>query len=93
MELNLFTASAIPLRKTAANVNLDSLNVLVRTHDFIPLGAERSSLKAVVEAVAREIGMRVSPDARPEQDRFYRSYHFPFCARGSSFDQFEKEWN
>ncbi len=38
----------VPLAKTAANVNLDSMNVLGLTHDFIPLGAERSSLKAVV---------------------------------------------
>ncbi len=72
----------VPLAKTAANVNLDSMNVLGRTHDFIPLGAERSSLQAVVEAVARERGMRVSPDARPEQGSFYRSDHFPFARVG-----------
>ena len=72
----------VPLRKTAADVNLDSMNVLGPTHDFIPLGAERSSLKAVVEAVARERGMRVSPDARPEQGSFYRSDHFPFARVG-----------
>jgi Zn-dependent M28 family amino/carboxypeptidase len=72
----------VPLDKTAANVNLDSMNVLGRTNDFIPLGAERSSLKAVVEAVARERGMRVSPDARPEQGSFYRSDHFPFARVG-----------
>jgi Zn-dependent M28 family amino/carboxypeptidase len=72
----------VPLNKTAANVNLDSLNVLGPTNDFIPLGAERSTLKAVVEAVARERGMRVSPDARPEQGSFYRSDHFPFAKVG-----------
>ncbi len=72
----------VPLRKTAANVNLDSMNVLGRTHDFIPLGAERSTLKAVVDSVARERGMRVSPDARPEQGSFYRSDHFPFARVG-----------
>jgi Zn-dependent M28 family amino/carboxypeptidase len=58
------------------------MNVLGPTHDFIPLGAERSSLKAVVEAVARERSMRVSPDARPEQGSFYRSDHFPFAKVG-----------
>ena len=72
----------VPLQKTAADVNLDSMNVLGLTHDFIPLGAERSSLKAVVDAVARERGMRVSPDARPEQGSFYRSDHFPFAKVG-----------
>jgi Zn-dependent M28 family amino/carboxypeptidase len=72
----------VPLEKTAANVNLDSMNVLGRTHDFIPLGAERSTLLAVVQTVARERGMRVSPDARPEQGSFFRSDHFPFAKVG-----------
>jgi Zn-dependent M28 family amino/carboxypeptidase len=72
----------VPLDKTAADINLDSMNVLGVTRDFIPLGAERSTLNAVVEAVARERGMRVSPDARPEQGSFYRSDHFPFAKVG-----------
>jgi len=72
----------VPLEKTAANVNLDSMNVLGPTNDFIPLGAERSSLKAVVEAVAKDMNLRVSPDARPEQGSFYRSDHFPFAKVG-----------
>jgi Zn-dependent M28 family amino/carboxypeptidase len=72
----------VPVEKTAADVNLDSMNVLGMTRDFIPLGAERSTLKPVVEAVARERGMRVSPDARPEQGSFYRSDHFPFAKVG-----------
>src|SRR5438128_9644529 len=72
----------VPLDKTAADVNLDSMNVLGVTRDFIPLGAERSTLKDVVEAVAHERGMSVSPDARPEQGSFYRSDHFPFAKVG-----------
>ena len=72
----------VPLDKTVANVNLDSMNILNPTHDFIPLGAERSTLKAVVDAVAKNMGMRVSPDARPEQGSFYRSDHFPFAKAG-----------
>ena len=72
----------VPVDKTAADVNLDSMNVLGVTRDFVPLGAERSTLKAVVEAVARARGMRVSPDARPEQGSFYRSDHFPFAKVG-----------
>ena len=72
----------VPIDKTAANVNLDSMNVLGPTQDFIPLGAERSSLKAVVDSVAHNMGLRVSPDARPEQGSFYRSDHFPFAKAG-----------
>jgi Zn-dependent M28 family amino/carboxypeptidase len=72
----------VPLNKTAANVNLDSMNILGRTNDFVPLGAERSSLKSVVEAVARARSMKVQPDQRPEQGSFYRSDHFPFAKAG-----------
>jgi len=72
----------VPVEKTAANVNLDSMNMLGITRDFTPLGAERSSLEAVVQAVARERGMRISPDSRPEQGSFYRSDHFPFAKVG-----------
>lgn len=72
----------VPIAKTAANINLDSMNILGPTHDFVPLGAERSSLKAVVEAVAKERGLRISPDPRPEQGSFFRSDHFPFAKVG-----------
>src|SRR6185369_14906222 len=51
----------VPVEKTAADVNLDSMNMLGITRDFTPLGAERSSLEAVVQAVARDRGMRISP--------------------------------
>lgn len=72
----------VPIAKTAANVNLDSMNILGPTQDFVPLGAERSTLKAVVDAIARERGLRISPDQRPEQGSFYRSDHFPFAKVG-----------
>jgi Zn-dependent M28 family amino/carboxypeptidase len=72
----------VPLNKTAANINLDSMNILGRTRDFVPLGAERSSLSRVVEAVARDNQMSVQPDPRPEQGSFYRSDHFPFAKVG-----------
>jgi Zn-dependent M28 family amino/carboxypeptidase len=72
----------VPIAKTAANVNLDSMNILGPTRDFVPLGAERSTLKAVVDAIARERGLRISPDQRPEQGLFYRSDHFPFAKVG-----------
>jgi Zn-dependent M28 family amino/carboxypeptidase len=73
---------AVPLNKTAADINLDSMNILGPTNDFVALGAERSSLQAVVEQIARERGLRISPDPRPEQGSFYRSDHFPFAKVG-----------
>lgn len=72
----------VPISKTAANINLDSMNILGPTKNFVPLGAERSSLKAVVDQIARERGLTISPDPRPEQGSFYRSDHFPFAKVG-----------
>ena len=72
----------VPIAKTAANVNLDSMNILGPTHDFVALGAERSTLKAIVDQIARERGLVISPDPRPEQGSFYRSDHFPFAKVG-----------
>ena len=95
------THPVVPLAKTAADVNLDSMNVLGVTRDFIPLGAERSSLKGVVDAVAHEKGLNVSSDARPEQGSFFRSDHFPFARvgvpsislkEGNDFVGHTKEW-
>src|SRR5438067_1957525 len=72
----------VPIGKTAADINLDSMNILGPTRDFVPLGAERSYLKTIVDAIARERGLRISPDPRPEQGSFYRSDHFPFAKVG-----------
>jgi Zn-dependent M28 family amino/carboxypeptidase len=91
----------VPINKTAADINLDSMNILGPTADFVPLGAERSTLKAVVDQVARERGLRISPDPRPEQGSFYRSDHFPFAKvgvpsislkEGNDYIGHDKEW-
>ncbi len=91
----------VPLDKTAADINLDSMNILGPTRDFVPLGAERSNLKNIVADIARERGLRISPDPRPEQGSFYRSDHFPFAKvgvpsislkEGSEYIGHPKEW-
>ncbi|MBX3277388.1 MAG: M28 family peptidase [Acidobacteria bacterium] len=72
----------VPLAKTAANINLDSMNVLGPTSDISPLGWDRSTLGKIIEAVATENQVTISPDPRPEQGLFYRSDHFPFAKAG-----------
>jgi Zn-dependent M28 family amino/carboxypeptidase len=72
----------VPLAKTAADVNLDEMNVLGTMRDFTALGAERSTLLQIVEAVGRERGLVLRPDVHPEQGSFYRSDHFPFAKVG-----------
>ena len=79
----------VPLAKSVANINLDSMNVLGMTTDIAALGAERSTLGKVIEEVAKENQVTISPDAHPEQGLFYRSDHFPFAKAGVPAVNFE----
>lgn len=72
----------VPLSKTAANVNIDGVNFFGLTKDFSALGAERSSMDAVISEAARERNLTVEGDTRPEQGFFFRSDHFPFARVG-----------
>ena len=72
----------VPLQQTVANINLDSMNALGATTDITPLGADRSTIGKIIEEVAKENNLTVSPDPRPEQGSFYRSDHFPFAKAG-----------
>jgi Zn-dependent M28 family amino/carboxypeptidase len=79
----------VSLAQTKANINLDSMNVLGQTTDMTPLGADRSTLGKIVEEVAQENNLTISPDAHPEQGYFYRSDHFPFAKAGIPAINFE----
>ncbi len=74
-------APIVALDSTAAVINLDVLNVRGRTRDIAALGADRSSLGAVLQAAARAESMHVAvePDLRGS---FFRSDHFPFARAG-----------
>lgn len=72
----------VPLSRTAANVNIDGVNFFGKTTDFSALGAERSSIEAVVNEAAQERRLTVEGDMRPEQGFFFRSDHFPFAKVG-----------
>ena len=72
----------VPLAKTAANVNIDGVNFFGKTSDFSALGAERSTMDAVINEAARERNLTVEGDMRPEQGFFFRSDHFPFARVG-----------
>lgn len=71
-----------PVEKTAANINHDGANFYGLTTDYGALGAERSSLWEVIQAVLKERRMTFAADAHPEQGLFYRSDHFPFAKVG-----------
>ncbi|MGB7070341.1 MAG: M28 family peptidase [Pyrinomonadaceae bacterium] len=72
----------VPLAKTAANVNIDGVNFFGKTSDFSALGSERSTVDNAVNAAAKERGLTVEGDEKPEQGFFFRSDHFPFAKAG-----------
>ena len=71
-----------PANKTAANLNLDSLNFVGAAKDIGTKGSERTELGAMAEATAKAMGLKV---ATPEPDLrggYFRSDHFSFAKAG-----------
>ena len=72
----------VPLSRTAANLNVDSINVWGRTEDIAVLGAERSTIETAIQKAAAKTNMRVSSDPFPEKGLFFRSDQFSFAKAG-----------
>lgn len=72
----------VPLDKTSANVNIDGVNFFGKVSDFMPLGADRSSMNTFVNEAAAERKLALKADMQPEQGFFFRSDHFPFAKAG-----------
>ncbi|UQV45420.1 M28 family peptidase [Janthinobacterium lividum] len=71
-----------PLNKTAAALNLDSLNFVGATHDIGAQGSERTELGAMAATVAKAMGMHIA-QARPDlAGGYFRSDHFSFAKAG-----------
>lgn len=68
--------------RLVANINMDMPVILAPQEDVIPIGIEHSSLKAVVEAAAADLGIALTPDPFPEEVVFVRSDQFAFVRRG-----------
>jgi Zn-dependent M28 family amino/carboxypeptidase len=71
-----------PLAQTAADLNLDSMNFVGRTRDMGVAGAERSSLHATSEQVARAMGLRLAAPVPDLGGAYFRADHFNFAKAG-----------
>ena len=71
-----------PLTKTAAVINMDSLNIYGRMRDIRIVGYGQSDLDDYVKDYAAEAGRVVLPNPTPEKGSFFRSDHFPFAKQG-----------
>ena len=72
----------LPIDKVVANINIDGVNYLGATTDMVQLGAERSSLGPMVEAILKERNRTLTGDTHPERGYFFRSDHFSFAKLG-----------
>jgi Zn-dependent M28 family amino/carboxypeptidase len=71
-----------PAAKTAANLNLDSLNFVGAAKDIGVQGSERTELGAMAAATAKAMGLSPAP-ARPDlSGGYFRSDHFSFAKAG-----------
>jgi Zn-dependent M28 family amino/carboxypeptidase len=71
-----------PLAKTAADLNLDSMNFVGRTRDIGVAGAERSSLYATSQQVARAMGLHLAAPVPDLGGAYFRADHFSFAKAG-----------
>ena len=74
---------AVPLKRLAAVLNMDVMNLYGRTRDVSSLGTDQSSLGRVFVAAAAAESLKVTVDSGALiRGSFFRSDHFPFARAG-----------
>jgi Zn-dependent M28 family amino/carboxypeptidase len=71
-----------PVSRTAANINMDGMNVWGKTRDITEIGKGKSTLDEVAADVAEQQQRIVRADPEPEKGFYYRSDHFSFAKVG-----------
>ncbi|CAH0310234.1 hypothetical protein SRABI118_04756 [Massilia sp. Bi118] len=71
-----------PLDKTAAALNLDSLNFVGAVRDVSVQGSERSTLGAAAASTAKAMKLTVAPAHPDLSGGYFRSDHFSFAKAG-----------
>jgi len=72
----------VPIADIAGVVNIDMPILTYDFGDIIAYGADSSTLGAIVQRAAAQIGVGLSPDPQPEQGIFTRSDHYNLVRRG-----------
>ena len=72
----------VPASKIIAALNMDIVPLNGRVRDLNVTGDNKSSLGPALAELVKSEGIRLSPDAHPEQGHFYRSDHFSFAIAG-----------
>jgi Zn-dependent M28 family amino/carboxypeptidase len=72
----------IPAGRIALNINYDSIFEIGRLKDVTLNGVERTSFYPTAQRVTKALGIKIVPDAEPEQGHYYRSDHFSLSKVG-----------
>ncbi len=72
----------VPMARTAAAINIDTLNVHGPTSDLTIIGLGASELDDYVSEALAEQGRTIISDPNPETGLYYRSDHFNFAKAG-----------
>lgn len=79
----LYAATPLwPLVKTAANLNLDSLNFVGLARDISTKGSERSELGGIAAMVAANMSLNIAAASLDLAGGYFRSDHFNFAKAG-----------
>jgi Zn-dependent M28 family amino/carboxypeptidase len=71
-----------PLQKTLADINIDGVNPLGKSHDLEDLTNRNSTLDDLLGEAAARQGRVMKPDTEPERGGFYRVDSFEFAKAG-----------
>jgi len=71
-----------PLKKTLADINLDSMNVWGKARDIEDLSLGFSTVDDLLAAAAKQQGRSAIPDSRPDKGKIYRADNFEFSKVG-----------
>jgi TonB family protein len=74
--------SPVPPGKISVDLNFDAVPPLGTPEEVEVAGAERTTFYGIVQATAKDLGLAIRPDPRPEAGHYYRSDHFSLARVG-----------
>jgi len=72
----------MPLDKTVADINMDALRIIGKTHDMVVVGYGQSQMDDYLKDVLTPLGRTITPDSESEKGFFYRSDQLNFARKG-----------
>ncbi len=71
-----------PLASTVGGVNMDGLNVIGNTRDFVVIGKGKSQIEDYMKRATDRYGLTVKNEPSPQAGYYYRSDHFSLARQG-----------